>query len=242
MSSTPAFKRLPRAVREQQMLDAAVKVFSRRGFHAASMDEIADEAGISKPMVYAYLGPKEELFTACLHREGTRLMEAIITAVRPLPVGPTADAAVGSAPGDVAGVSDEGGAGGGRTFDARLWCGLRAFFRFVGANRDAWSVLYRQARGEQPFAGELTTMRARIIEVVAGMLDRGLVAEGREVAGPELEVMAYALVGASESVADWLADHPEADPDELATRIMNFVWTGAGSLLAGHRWRPPLNH
>lgn len=59
------------------MLDAAVKVFSRRGFHAASMDEIADDAGISKPMVYAYLGTKEELFIACLHRESTRMMEAI---------------------------------------------------------------------------------------------------------------------------------------------------------------------
>lgn len=68
MSTAPAFKRLPRAVREQQMLDAAVKVFSRRGFHAASMDEIAEDAGISKPMVYAYLGTKEELFVACLHR------------------------------------------------------------------------------------------------------------------------------------------------------------------------------
>ncbi|MEO3745102.1 TetR/AcrR family transcriptional regulator [Plantactinospora sp. B5E13] len=220
MSSTPAFKRLPRAVREQQMLDAAVRVFSRRGFHAASMDEIADEAGISKPMVYAYLGPKEELFTACLHREGTRLMEAII-------------AAVGSAP-------DAAGAGAAdRTFDQRLWCGLRAFFRFVGANRDAWSVLYRQARGERPFAGVLATMRARIIEVVAGMLDRGLAADDRRVDASELDIMAYALVGASESVADWLADHPDADPDVMATRMMNVAWTGGGGLLAGDRWRPP---
>jgi AcrR family transcriptional regulator len=192
------------------MLDAAVKVFSRRGFHAASMDEIADEAGISKPMVYAYLGSKEELFTACLHREGTRLMEAIVGAVVPdLP------------------------------FDERLWRGLRAFFRFVGAHRDGWAVLYRQARGERPFAGELAAMRSRIIEVVAGMLDRGLVAQGREVRAAELEVMAYALVGASESAADWLADHPDADPDRMAARMMNFAWTGAGSLLAGHLWRPP---
>lgn len=220
MSSTPAFKRLPRAVREQQMLDAAVRVFSRRGFHAASMDEIADEAGISKPMVYAYLGPKEELFTACLHREGTRLVEAII-------------AAVGSTPDDAgAGTAD-------RTFDQRLWCGLRAFFRFVGANRDAWSVLYRQARGEQPFAGVLAMMRTRIIEVVAGMLDRGLAADGRRVEESELDIMAYALVGASESVADWLAEHPEADPDVMATRMMNVAWTGGGGLLAGDRWRPP---
>ncbi|MFC4149093.1 TetR/AcrR family transcriptional regulator [Micromonospora mangrovi] len=209
MSSTPTFKRLPRAVREQQMLDAAVKVFSRRGFHAASMDEIADDAGISKPMVYAYLGTKEELFVACLHREGTRMMEAIAGAAAPdLPA------------------------------DERLWRGLRAFFGFVGAHRDGWAVLYRQARGEQPFAGELATMRGRLVEVVAGMLDHALRAEGREAGATDLEVVAYALVGATESLADWLADHPEADPEKTATRMMNVAWLGAGQLLHGVTWRP----
>ncbi|GAB3948945.1 hypothetical protein GCM10027614_46930 [Micromonospora vulcania] len=94
MSTAPTFKRLPRAVREQQMLDAAVKVFSRRGFHAASMDEIAEDAGISKPMVYAYLGTKEELFVACLHREGTRMMQAIAGAAAPT-CRPTNDSGVG---------------------------------------------------------------------------------------------------------------------------------------------------
>ncbi|MEU1687124.1 TetR/AcrR family transcriptional regulator [Micromonospora sp. NPDC005707] len=209
MSSTPTFKRLPRAVREQQMLDAAVKVFSRRGFHAASMDEIADDAGISKPMVYAYLGTKEELFVACLHREGTRMMEAIAGAAAPdLPA------------------------------DERLWRGLRAFFGFVGAHRDGWAVLYRQARGEQPFAAELATMRGRLVEVVAGMLDHALRAKGREVGATDLEVVAYALVGATESLADWLADHPEADPEKTATRMMNVAWLGADQLLRGITWHP----
>lgn len=210
VSSTPTFKRLPRAVREQQMLDAAVKVFSRRGFHAASMDEIADDAGISKPMVYAYLGTKEELFVACLHREGTRMMEAIAGAAAPdLPA------------------------------DERLWRGLRAFFGFVGAHRDGWAVLYRQARGEQPFAAELATMRGRLVEVVAGMLDHALRAKGREVGATDLEVVAYALVGATESLADWLADHPEADPEKTATRMMNVAWLGADQLLRGITWHPP---
>ncbi|MFG2056530.1 TetR/AcrR family transcriptional regulator [Micromonospora sp. NPDC048930] len=210
MSSTPTFKRLPRAVREQQMLDAAVRVFSRRGFHAASMDEIADDAGISKPMVYAYLGTKEELFVACLHREGTRMMEAIAGAAAPdLPA------------------------------DERLWRGLRAFFGFVGAHRDGWAVLYRQARGEQPFAAELATMRGRLVEVVAGMLDHALRAKGREVRATDLEVVAYALVGATESLADWLADHPDADPEKTATRMMNVAWLGADQLLRGVTWRPP---
>ncbi|MEV5630385.1 TetR/AcrR family transcriptional regulator [Micromonospora tulbaghiae] len=211
MSSTPTFKRLPRAVREQQMLDAAVKVFSRRGFHAASMDEIADDAGISKPMVYAYLGTKEELFVACLHRESTRMMEAIAGAAAPeLPA------------------------------DERLWRGLRAFFGFVGAHRDGWAVLYRQARGSQPFAAELAAMRGRLVEVVAGMLDHALRASGREVGAADLEVVAYALVGASESLADWLADHPEADAGKTATRMMNVAWLGADQLLRGVTWHPPV--
>nr|WP_228531847.1 TetR/AcrR family transcriptional regulator [Micromonospora sp. ANENR4] len=210
VSSTPTFKRLPRAVREQQMLDAAVKVFSRRGFHAASMDEIADDAGISKPMVYAYLGTKEELFIACLHRESTRMMEAIAGAAAPdLPA------------------------------DERLWRGLRAFFGFVGAHRDGWAVLYRQARGSQPFAAELATMRGRLVEVVAGMLDHALRASGREVGATDLEVVAYGLVGASESLADWLADHPEADAGKTATRMMNVAWLGADQLLRGVTWHPP---
>ncbi|MFD2763953.1 TetR/AcrR family transcriptional regulator [Micromonospora eburnea] len=207
MSGTPAFKRLPRAVREQQMLDAAVRVFSRRGFHAASMDEIADDAGISKPMVYAYLGTKEELFIACLHREGARMTAAIAGAAAPdLPA------------------------------DERLWRGLRAFFGFVGGHRDGWAVLYRQARGSQPFATELAAMRNRLVEVVAGMLDHALRARGREVSATDLEVVAYALVGASESLADWLADHPEADPERTAGRMMNIAWLGADRLLHGASW------
>ncbi|TBL31726.1 TetR/AcrR family transcriptional regulator [Verrucosispora sp. SN26_14.1] len=192
------------------MLDAAVRVFSRRGYHGASMDEIAEDAGISKPMVYAYLGTKEELFVACLHREGTRMMEAI------------AGAAVPDLPAD-----------------ERLWRGLRAFFGFVGAHRDGWSVLYRQARAEQPFARELAQMRARMVEVVAGMLDHALRAEGRTAAETELEVVAYALVGATESLGDWLADHPDADPEKTATRMMNAAWLGAGQLLRGVSWHPP---
>ncbi|HEX5597725.1 MAG TPA: TetR/AcrR family transcriptional regulator [Micromonosporaceae bacterium] len=209
MSSPLTFRRLPRAVREQQMLDSAVRIFSLRGFHAANMDEIADDAGISKPMVYAYLGTKEELFIACLHREGTRLMEAIAGVVEPdLPP------------------------------DEQLWRGLRAFFRFVGAHRDGWSVLYRQARAEQRFAGEVGRMRERMIEVVAGMLGRATQAAGREVRESELSALAYALVGASESLADWLADHPDADPDKTATRMMNITWLGAGQLLRGEVWHP----
>ncbi len=70
-------KRLPRAVREQQMLDAAVQMFSINGYHETSMDAIAAEAQISKPMLYLYYGSKEELFGACLDRELNRFVDEV---------------------------------------------------------------------------------------------------------------------------------------------------------------------
>ncbi len=208
MRAVPSFRRLPRAVREQQMLDAAVRVFSRRGFHAASVDEIAEAAGISKPMVYAYLGTKEELFIACLDREGVRLMEAVAAA-----------------------------AGEDLAPDEQLWRGLRAFFGFVAAHRDGWTVLYRQARGQEPFAGVLAQLRARMAELVSGMLARASAAAGLEARVDEVATTGYALVGAAEALADWVVEHPDEEPDVTATRLMNVVWMGAGALLRGEGWR-----
>lgn len=202
-------KRVPRAIREQQMLDAAVSVFGRRGFHAASMDEIAEAAGISKPMVYAYLGAKEDLFIACLHREATRLVETVVEAV-----------------------------GSSERPDEQLWNGLRGFFAFVGTHRDGWNVLYRQSRGREPFASEWAAMRGRMVDIVSGLLARAVAHAGGPGGPADLEPVTYAMVGAAESMADWLADNPGEDPGRTAARLMNLIWLGAEDLLRGAVWRP----
>lgn len=137
-------KRLPRHVRERQILDAAVNVFSKHGYHDASMDEISDAAGISKPMIYAYLGAKEDLFAACIHREATQLLEAIVSGID-----------VGQPP------------------DVQLWHGLRSFFGFVEEHRESWRVLHRQSIAQGgPFTTELMSMRQRAISLVAVVLMR----------------------------------------------------------------------
>jgi AcrR family transcriptional regulator len=193
---------LPRAVRTRQILDAAVAVFSRRGYHPASVDEIAEAAGISKPMVYAYLGTKEELFTACLHREGARLLEALAEAV-------SQDLSP----------------------DEQLRRGLQAFFGFVAAHRDGWNVLYRQARGQEPFADVLAQMRTHLAEVVTDFLARARRTAGLTARPDEVSTMAYAVVGAAEAVADWVVDHPDEDVEVVAERLMKVLWHGTGSLL-----------
>jgi AcrR family transcriptional regulator len=212
MATEPSFRRLPRAVREQQMLDAAVEVFSRRGYHGASMDEIAEAAGISKPMLYAYLGAKEELFTACLRREGERLVAALVTTFSP------AD---------------------GTSLDRRLWQGLRAFFTFVAAHRDGWAVLYQQARGEARFAAVLGELRERVIDMVAVLLRNAAAASPGCGADPgALELLAPVLVGAAETLADRLAARPDADPDRMADQLVAVVWLGGDALLRGAVWEP----
>ncbi|MGH3920057.1 MAG: TetR/AcrR family transcriptional regulator [Pseudonocardiaceae bacterium] len=107
----------------------------------ASMDDIAEVAEVSKPMIYAYLGCKDDLFIACIRRESQRLMESITAAVST-----------------------------GAASHERLRCGLLAFFEFVTEHRDGWIVLYRQARVHGTFAGEIAAARGRIIVMVAGLL------------------------------------------------------------------------
>ncbi|MFI6500673.1 TetR/AcrR family transcriptional regulator [Nonomuraea typhae] len=70
MTATPDAKprgtRLPRLARRRQLLTAAQEVFVENGYHAAAMDEIADRAGVSKPVLYQHFPGKLELYLALL--------------------------------------------------------------------------------------------------------------------------------------------------------------------------------
>ena len=62
----PRGGRLPRRERRAQLLDSALEVFSTHGYHAAGMDDIADHAGVSKPVLYQHFPSKLELYVALL--------------------------------------------------------------------------------------------------------------------------------------------------------------------------------
>ncbi len=62
----PRGTRLPRLARRRQLLSAAQEVFVENGYHAAAMDEIADRAGVSKPVLYQHFPGKLELYLALL--------------------------------------------------------------------------------------------------------------------------------------------------------------------------------
>jgi AcrR family transcriptional regulator len=109
----PARKRIPRAEREQRMLDAAEVVFGRESFSAASMEEIAERSGITKALLYHYFESKDGLYEACVERGRARLFEALAQTVATAPPG-----------------------------RSRLLAFVEGYFDYVEANRDTWWLLY----------------------------------------------------------------------------------------------------
>ena len=139
MSAAVARTRLPRAEREQQALAAARARFAEHGYAAVTMDDVAADVGVTKPLLYTYFGNKDGLFLACLAPAADALEATVLDAVR--------------------------GADG--TADA-LDRGVHAFFGFVDRERDAWRMLFDAtlpADGE--IARFVTAQRERLTAVVA---------------------------------------------------------------------------
>jgi AcrR family transcriptional regulator len=77
-AARPRGTRLPRRARRNQLLGAAQEVFVAQGYHAAAMDDIADAAGVSKPVLYQHFPGKLDLYLALLDQH----TETVVAAVR----------------------------------------------------------------------------------------------------------------------------------------------------------------
>lgn len=77
--------RLPRDERRAQLLAAALEVFTAAGYHSAAMDEIADRAGVSKPVLYQHFPSKLDLYLAVLDTHIDSLVFAIQRAIQSTP-------------------------------------------------------------------------------------------------------------------------------------------------------------
>ncbi|MGB8649049.1 MAG: TetR/AcrR family transcriptional regulator [Mycobacteriales bacterium] len=74
-------QRLPRPARRKQLLGAAQEVFVAQGYHAAAMDDIAERAGVSKPVLYQHFPGKLELYLALLDEHAAGLVKRVRTAL-----------------------------------------------------------------------------------------------------------------------------------------------------------------
>ncbi len=105
--------RLPAGQRREQILDVAVQVFARRGFHGTSMNDVAEAAGVTKPVLYQHFESKQDLYLALIDEIGKRMITSIAKA--------TAGATSGKAMTEL---------------------GFQAYFRWVADDHDAFLLLF----------------------------------------------------------------------------------------------------
>lgn len=80
-AATPRGGRLPRSARRAQLLEVALQVFVAQGFHATTLDDIADAAGVSKPVLYQHFPSKLDLYLALLDAQAQDLVERVRAAL-----------------------------------------------------------------------------------------------------------------------------------------------------------------
>jgi AcrR family transcriptional regulator len=134
--------RLSATARREQILDVALEVFGRAGFHGASMNDVADAAGVTKPVLYQHFDSKRELYRALLEEVGSRLLSAIAKA--------TADAPDGR---------------------SQTQRGFQAYFRWVAEDHDEFKLLYGGGtRRDDEFRSAIRHVTAEAAEAIAPLI------------------------------------------------------------------------
>ena len=152
MNVRPHAARLPAARRRQQLLEVALQVFGDQGFHPTSMNDVAEAAGVTKPVLYQHFRSKRDLYREVLTDVGGQILDAITKATT------------------AAGSPHE-----------QVELGFVAYFRFVAANGAAFRVLFGGGtRRDEEFAVQVARVEGAIAEAIATLIDvEGLTAPQR---------------------------------------------------------------
>ncbi len=188
--------RVPRELREQQLLDVAEAVFTECGFDAGSIEEITRRAGIKRPLIYTYFGGKEGLYLACYRRARTELDQHLARA------------------------GSQSATAGHEVMDSII----HAYFEFLATSPSRWDMLYGPgAATAGPIADEIADLRNRTVEVLAQIIRRYMPAGMDDLT---VLAFAHAASGSGEQLARWWRRNPELTIDRLADLASRYIWTG----------------
>lgn len=143
--------RLSASARREQILDVAIDVFGRAGYYGASMNDIAEAAGVTKPVLYQHFDSKSDLYRALLDEVGARMLSAIAKA--------TADATDGK---------------------EQTERGFQAYFRWVAQRHDEFMLLFGgSARHDAEFSSQIRRITDEAAEAIAPLIDVEIDADHR---------------------------------------------------------------
>lgn len=196
--------RLPRSARRAQLLEAAQSVFAGAGYHAAGMDDIADRAGVSKPVLYQHFPGKLDLYLALLDQHCDTL-ESLVRDALHTPA---------------------------QSARSRVFATIEAYFDFVSREDAAFRMVFESDLTSEPRVRErldavtdacAVAIAEAIVEDTAGGLDED-----------QALLMAVALAGLSQvSARHWLAQGGPVPKDVAAHLVGQLAWRGVTGFPTG---------
>lgn len=198
---------MPAAARRTQLLEVALDRFAGRSYHETSMEEIADAAGVTKPVLYQHFSSKQQLFAELLDSVGADLLADV-----------EARAAAEENP------------------YQRVLAGFRAYFDFVSRRPAAFQLVFGSgARLSEEFAESVRRLEEGIAATIARFIDADIDAGHRELLGYAIvglgEVAGRRWVAGHDGANGEVPDRLDPDEaDRMAVRLADLVWAGLRGL------------
>jgi AcrR family transcriptional regulator len=191
--SNAGTKGVPRLEREDQILTVASEVFATEGFATTNIQAIADQAGISKPLIYSYFGSKDGLFLACLERAGEILASEIER---------VAHDAVGIERGIVT---------------------LQAMFEILEPQRYLWRLIYDPTAPRTGAVAETTVHYVERFTKLADEGVGELMTLGGDTDPSDISAMTAVWMGVVDSLVNWWMERPEESAQAMTDRCLRLL-------------------
>jgi AcrR family transcriptional regulator len=184
-------KGVARADREQQILDVACRAFGESGFAGTSVADVAEAAGISKPLIYNYFGSKEGLYAACVQHAAATLTGEI-----------------------------ERTAASGTVGLARAVVTLDGMFRVLAPQPWLWRLVFDPTAPDDPGTAKvLADYERRIFDFGVEGVSELLHLAGND-DPTDTSAMRAVWENVFRTLVTWWLEHPEESPEEMTQRCI----------------------
>jgi AcrR family transcriptional regulator len=199
-----SMRRLTAEQRRQQLVDVALELFAHRGYRATTMDDIADAAGVTKPLVYQHFSSKRALYLELVNSIAQELLIAIRGAVMQAQ-GPR----------------------------QQVEMGFAAYFRLVISREDEFRLLYGRDHADDKELGRaLRTVEDAIAEAIEPLMDAGLNDDHRRLLAYAVVGMAEGASRRFMEQRTASGESVEEEAPRLAQRMADLAWAGLRSVHA----------
>ena len=205
-TTTAPRRRLSAAERRERILAAATEVFAESGYHAASMTQIAERAGVVASVIYDHFPSKRDLHIELIRIHGDALIERTITSITP------------ASPLEM------------------LQESIDIYFIGVEEDPFAWRFLFRDPPGDPEIAEAWRACHNRATEGIAALTRLGVpnLTELTDMPAEQAAwMLAKVTQSATNGLAQWWYENREVPREQVADLARRILWDGFGRMLQG---------